>query len=199
MLLKFASIKLMIAYIKGEVIQKNERSIILLTNGIGYEVFLINNDLENIEKGKNCELNIYSHIKEDMFDLYGFKDIEQLDFFKKIISISGIGPKSALNILSLADIHDLKRAISSEDSSFLQTVSGIGKKTAARIVLELKEKIVTEISDQEIQKQGSGQVIEALISLGYKETDARDAAKKVPDDIQELSEKIKIALKEVNK
>ncbi len=189
----------MIAYIKGEVIQKNERSIILLTNGIGYEVFLINNDLENIEKGKNCELNIYSHIKEDMFDLYGFKDIEQLDFFKKIISISGIGPKSALNILSLADIHDLKRAISSEDSSFLQTVSGIGKKTAARIVLELKEKIVTEISDQEIQKQGSGQVIEALISLGYKETDARDAAKKVPDDIQELSEKIKIALKEVNK
>jgi len=189
----------MIAYIKGEVIQKNERSVIALVGGIGYEVFLINDDLEKIKKGKEYELHIYPHIKEDMFDLYGFKDTEQLDFFKKIISISGIGPKSALNILSLADIHDLKRAISSEDASFLQTVSGIGKKTAARIVLELKEKIVTELLDNEIEKQGSGQVIEALISLGYKEIDARDASRRVPDDIQELSEKITIALKEINK
>ena len=82
-----------------------------------------------------------------MFDLYGFSKEEEMDFFKKVISVSGVGPKSALNILGLTSVEDLKRAIASEDPSLLQKVSGIGKKTAERLVVELKEKFIVDLSE----------------------------------------------------
>ena len=159
----------MIAYLSGEIFSRGPRSIILLTNQqIGYEVFLSAQDLEKTQGSPEAVFFIYTHVKEDALDLYGFLTKNHLDFFKQLLSVSGIGPKSALNILSLADLGELKKAITSGDPSLLQQVSGIGKKTAERLVVELREKIIIDLSQQESVAPENNQVIEALVSLGYK-------------------------------
>ena len=189
----------MIAYIKGKIINKTNRSIVVLTGGIGYEVFLPLKQLETIKINDEKELFIYSHIKEDMFDLYGFSKEEEMDFFKKVISVSGVGPKSALNILGLTSVEDLKRAIASEDPSLLQKVSGIGKKTAERLVVELKEKFITDLSDAAASTDEGKQVVEALVSLGYKQLEAQEIIKHLPKEESDLATKIKQALQFINK
>lgn len=188
----------MIAYLKGSIIQKNQKSAIILINGIGYEVFLSAKNLVDLVLNTEVEFFIYSHIKEDAFDLYGFGGLEELDFFKKIVSVSGVGPKTALNVLALAAVSDLKKAIASEDPRFLQQVSGIGKKTAERIVVELKEKFIHDLSGSPSTASDQGQIIDALISLGYKEAEVREVASKVAGQPGELGEKIKQALKLIN-
>lgn len=188
----------MIAYLKGGIIQKNQKSAIILINGVGYEVFLSAKNLTELALGAEVEFFIYSHIKEDAFDLYGFGNLEELDFFKKIVSVSGVGPKTALNVLALAAVSDLKKAIASEDPKFLQQVSGIGKKTAERIVMELKEKFINDLSDFPSAVSDQRQVIDALVSLGYKEVEVREVVNKVAGQPGELGEKIKQALKMIN-
>lgn len=188
----------MIAYLKGKIIKLNPRSVILLVGDVGYEVFLAPAQLQKISLEMIEEFFVHSHIKEDAFDLYGFVEYQELDFFKKLISVSGVGPKSALNVLGLASVDDLKKAISSEDPSVLQQVSGIGKKTAERLVVELKEKFINEISEGQIIDNGNQQVLQALISLGYKESEVRDIVNNLTDQSADLSAKIKEALKMIN-
>ncbi|PIR06590.1 MAG: Holliday junction branch migration protein RuvA [Candidatus Komeilibacteria bacterium CG11_big_fil_rev_8_21_14_0_20_36_20] len=189
----------MIAYLKGQILEKTSKSVIILLNNIGYEVFLSSEYLYKLKKGQEVEFFIYSNIKEDAFDLYGFQNLEELDFFKKLISVSGVGPRSAINILSLASVNDLKKAISSEDSSLLQQVSGIGKKTAERLVVELKEKFIVDLSDKKAVGGGNAQVMEALISLGYKDNEIRAIIRDIPAEEKDLSGKIKKALQLLNK
>lgn len=166
----------MIAYLTGLVFDKNNKSIILLVNQVGYEVFLNTKDLDGIIVGQEAKLFTHTHVKEDILCLYGFLDKEQLEFFQQLISVSGVGPKSASNILSLAPLNDLKRAITSGDPSLLQQVAGIGKKTAERLVLELKEKIISNLSEEpRFGLVGDQQLISALLSLGYKEKEIREA------------------------
>lgn len=189
----------MIAYIKGKISQKLARSAIVLVGDIGYEVFLSLKSLEAIKPDYEYEFFVHSYIKEDAFDLYGFASLEELDFFKKLITVSGVGPKSALNVLALADVEELKRAITSGDSAMLQQVSGIGKKTAERLVVELKEKFIVDLS-AEVSDQGNNQqVIEALLSLGYKQSEAQDVVKELSPDETDLASKIKQALQLINK
>ncbi|MDD5749419.1 MAG: Holliday junction branch migration protein RuvA [Patescibacteria group bacterium] len=187
----------MIAYLKGKIIKKSQRSVIVFTGGLGYEVFLSLKELEKTNIDQESEYFIYSHVKEDAFDLYGFEKYKELDFFKKLISVSGVGPRSAINVLALADIEDLKRAISSGQSDLLQQVAGIGKKTAERIVVELKEKFIDEISSSLEELVGNQQVVAALVSLGYKPSEAADLAKGLSSD-GDLASRIKEALKRVN-
>lgn len=184
----------MIAYIKGNVLEKTEKAVIILTNGLGYEVFLSLRDWQSIEKDSAQEFFVYSHIRAEAFDLYGFKNLVAMDLFKKLLSVSGVGPKSAMNILGLAEIGDLKKAITSGDPSFLQKVSGVGKKTAERIVVELKEKFINDLSDIAGTVGGDRQVVEALLSLGYKEKEATEMIKKLQGTETDLSAKIKKAL-----
>lgn len=188
----------MISYLKGSVVIRDQKSIIVNVNNVGYEVFLKNKDLNSIQINDFVELSIFSYIKEDAFDLYGFKDREELGFFKQLLLVSGIGPKTALNIMSLADVQDLKRAITSGNPSFLQQVSGIGKKTAERLVVELKEKFINEISIDGVFDNSDQQVISALMSLGYKEREALEMSRGLPSN-SDLSEKIKAALKNIKK
>jgi Holliday junction DNA helicase RuvA len=136
-------------------------------------------------------------VREDILDLYGFLDKKDLEFFEMLISISGIGPKGALNILSVASIETLKKAITNEESSILTKVSGIGQKTAEKIILELKSKVSGEYMDE--KGGASGETIDALVSLGYRLQEAREALKKVPDDVKEVGAKIKYALKLLSK
>ncbi|MFA6467085.1 MAG: Holliday junction branch migration protein RuvA [Patescibacteria group bacterium] len=189
----------MIAYLKGKIAQKLTKSAVVLVNNIGYEVFLSLKNLETIKLEEEKEFFIHSYIKEDAFDLYGFSSLEELDFFKKLITVSGVGPKSALNVLALAEVENLKRAITSGDSTMLQQVSGIGKKTAERLVVELKEKFIVDLSNNTNYSNDGQQVIEALVSLGYKQLEAQEIIKHLPKEESDLATKIKQALQLINK
>lgn len=185
----------MISHIKGKVIDKNEKFLVVETGGLGYKVF---GTLELIEKTKlNADISLWTHlaIRDVSHDLYGFIEKEELDFFELLIGISGIGPKSALNILSIATLTSLKKAVSSGDSAHLVKVSGIGKKNAEKIVLELKGKFEESAPDTKEEVDA----LEALKSLGYSYKEAHDALKKVSEKASTTSDRIKEALKILGK
>lgn len=190
----------MISFIFGTIDFLTDKFAVINTGAIGYRVFLNKTTLTIIAK-QNQEVKLYTflNVKEDELSLYGFLKWEELEFFELLNSISGVGPKSALAILDLASVEDLKGAIAHEKADFLTKVSGIGRKTAERIILELKSKIskvggqVTEFNDDDLES------LEALQSLGYKLYDAREALKKVPAEITNTSERIREALKVLGK
>ena len=188
----------MIAYLKGKILAKTNKSAILLVGEVGYEIFLSTKALKKVSEGQELEFFIHNHVKEDAFDLYGFQTLEELDFFRKLISVSGVGPKTALNVLAIAEVEELKRAISSENASFLQQVSGIGKKTAERLVVDLKEKFIVDLAGDSTISGSDKQVTEALMSLGYKEKEAHDIIKGTAKTGGDLASRIKAALKSVN-
>jgi holliday junction DNA helicase RuvA len=146
------------------------------------------------------ELYLHDHIKEDARDLYGFKSLDELEMFELLLSISGVGPKSALGIMAIANVEELKLAIASGDVAMLNKVSGIGKKTAERIVLELREKIAT-INFEAVATGTASAVsaqsdeIDALISLGYSLQQAREALKQVDATVTKSGERVREALK----
>jgi Holliday junction DNA helicase RuvA len=134
-------------------------------------------------------------VRETALDLFGFIDKETLELFELLITISGIGPKTALGILNVASPSMLRQAVAEQDTSYLTRVSGIGKKNADKIILELKDKLV--VTESDIDLRGEGDALEALVSLGYSERDARDALKKVSKDVSDTSERVKLALKQL--
>ncbi|MCK5475766.1 MAG: Holliday junction branch migration protein RuvA [Candidatus Pacebacteria bacterium] len=191
----------MIAYLKGKIIFKNEKFIILLSGGVGYKVFMLScqNKIDD-----ETEFFTYLNVKEDSLALYGFMSYQELELFEHLISISGIGPKAGLGILSLADAETVKIAIAKGDSSILTRVSGIGKKTAERVVLELRNKFSNIEGDEVLQKKSKEindhtDAIEALVGLGYSPSEAKKAIAEIPAEIKDVSERIKMALKELGK
>lgn len=168
-------------------------------NGIGYKVFMTAYGLGKIAGQENAELFTHTYVREDSLDLYGFLTSEELEMFELLISVSGIGPKAGLGILSIATPKTIKTAILNEDSSILTKVSGVGKKTAERVILELQNKIADL---PESDKEGAitdSDAIEALITMGYTVTEARDVLKSVPDDVKDVGQRIKMALKNLGK
>jgi holliday junction DNA helicase RuvA len=189
----------MISYIKGKIIYKNDKFVILENNDIGYQITPTELTLNSIKEHKIFEFFIHQHVKEDMLDLYGFVSMDELEFFKHLISISGVGPRSALAVLSIAKIDDIKQAIFKGDPTLLKKVSGIGQKTAERIVVELKNKIKALTSATGDFAEGVGdEVIDALEALGYKAHDIRHAISQLPDNIKDIQEKVKATLKIIN-
>ncbi|MFH1129354.1 MAG: Holliday junction branch migration protein RuvA [Patescibacteria group bacterium] len=188
----------MIGFIEGKIEYSTDKCVVVDVNGVGYKIYISTSVFKNLpEIGNKVKLFTHLHVREDILDLFGFLDKKELEFFEMLISISGIGPKGALNILSVASIETLKKAISNEDSTILTKVSGIGHKTAGKIILELKSKISGEYLDE---KGGAdGEVIDALVSLGYRLQEAREALKKVPHEVKEVGAKIKHALKLLSK
>ncbi|MCK5332258.1 Holliday junction branch migration protein RuvA [Candidatus Parcubacteria bacterium] len=191
----------MISYLKGKIIFKSENFIILLAGNVGYKVFLLSYE-DKVED--EVEFFTYLNVREDALTLYGFSSFSELELFEHLISISGIGPKAALGILSLADPETVKVAIAKGDSSILTRVSGIGKKTAERVVLELRNKFSNLDSDDMLQEKSKeisdyADVIEALVSLGYSNQQAKKALANIPAEIKDVSERIKMALKELGK
>lgn len=191
----------MIAYLSGKIINKGAGFVIVLVNNIGYKVHVSSVMFTELDIGQLIDVYIYQHLKEDASNLYGFKDMEELEMFELLISISGIGPKSALGVLTVSSLNDLKETIAQGDSSLLIKVSGIGKKTAERVVLELREKVI-KLSGGKYSKTGfsssiSGDEIDALVALGYSLSQARDALKNVDAKIKDSGERIKMALKTI--
>ncbi len=180
----------MIGSIRGKIILKTEKFLVVETGGVGYK---INVSPEVLSKAKdNIFLFIHTHVREDVLDLYGFWERSELEFFEMLINVSGIGPKSALAILGIASIQTLKKAIGTGDTSYLTKISGIGKKTAERIVIELRDKMGTDLSGTSLQIELDA--LEALKSLGYSQNEAREALKKVSPE-SNTNTKIKEALK----
>ncbi|MDI9355119.1 MAG: Holliday junction branch migration protein RuvA, partial [Cyanobium sp. MAG06] len=131
----------MISYIKGVVKDVDDKGICLLVNNIGYEVLLHIGDKTKIKDGQELGIYIYSHIKEDQFTLFGFIDKSEREIFKKLISVSGVGPRSALSLLSVSNGATIIRAIEGGNSDILPKVPGLGKKSIEKIILELKGKM----------------------------------------------------------
>ena len=182
----------MYEYIKGKYIGINKDYVIIENNGIGYKIFTSGATMAEMPKvSEEVQLYLEHIVREDFIGLYGFKDREELEMFKLLISISGVGAKAALSLLSISRINNLKYAIIMEDDKHLCRAPGIGKKTAGRIILELKDKIKTdEVSEGVDIQQGFedmapsnanaiGEALGALLSLGYSEKEAESALKKV--------------------
>lgn len=192
----------MIAFLKGKILNKSNEFVIILVNNIGYKVCICQSIFDELNVNQEIELYIYQHVKEDALALYGFRLIEELGLFELLISVSGIGPKSALGVLSISSVFDIKNSISMGDYSLLVKASGIGKKTAERVVLELREKIGNLLvdfsqknSDEWNDNTTSGDEIDALMALGYSMIQARDALQEVDFKIKDSGERIREALK----
>jgi Holliday junction DNA helicase RuvA len=197
----------MIAYIQGTIAEKNPTRAVIDVQGVGYEILIPVSSYDTLgAKGESVKLLTYLHVREDILQLFGFATAEERELFLLLISVSGIGPKSALGILSSIAVKDFKRAIVHEDFNLLTAVPGIGKKTAQRIVVELKEKVSKLATFEEsavrtlsTKEQVTDEAMMALISLGYVKAAAEKAIAKAlrdnPDKAFTLQELIKAALR----
>lgn len=193
----------MISYLKGTILQKGANFVILLVGGVGYKVFVEPTRCLELEKDSEQEMYTHQHVREDCLDLYGFNSLAELQMFELLLTISGIGPKSALGVIAIASLADIKDSIARGDSSLLVKVSGIGKKTAERVVLELRDKIdhltIINIGVGEASGQGlaSSDEMDALMALGYSMQQAREALRAVDPTITDSGERIRAALKNI--
>jgi Holliday junction DNA helicase RuvA len=188
----------MIGQLVGTIAYRAERHIILEVGGVGYKVFVSSET--QLALGaitpEPVRLWTYLAVREGALDLYGFLEKSELDFFELLLSVSGIGPKSALAILSLAPPATLEKAIVAGDSSYLTKVSGIGRKSAEKIIVELRDKIGSLASTESSEAlQGESETIEALVALGYNLRDAREALHQIDDKLTDTGDKVKAALK----
>ncbi|MCX6785842.1 MAG: Holliday junction branch migration protein RuvA [Candidatus Komeilibacteria bacterium] len=193
----------MISYLKGMVLLKKAKYIILNVGNIGYQVFINDKTSTRLNEGDEISLYTHQHITESSQELYGFTSIPELELFKNLIGISGVGPKSALGVMASASVEDIIQAILSEDPALLRTVSGIGPKTAERIVIELKSKIGKLGKEMNLKDISAAprdiEVIEALIGLGYSRREVMEIIKQVPAALTDTSDRIKGALKLLGK
>ncbi len=191
----------MISYLKGKIIQKGHKSVVVLTSsGVGYKVFVTEAGLRSANKGDEVSFFVHLAVKEDSFELYGFKTQEELELFELLIGISGVGPKVGLSIVSLDAPEKISSVILNEDAKYITQVSGIGLKTAQKIVIELKDKIAKLSFEPENSGGGfDSEVIDALVALGYSPKDAREATKHISKDIKNTEDKVKEALRFLGK
>jgi holliday junction DNA helicase RuvA len=187
---------IMIAYLKGKVLSKDLTHLVLETGGVGYKVYAAGVTLASAKPGQEMEFFIHTHVREDQFSLYGFLSSDELNLFELLISVSGIGPKIALAVLSGAEAGHIRSAIASADAGVFTKVAGVGRKTAERIVVELKEKIGEGAG--EFNLQSSKQIsdsLDALVALGYNRQEAREAVKRVSGESTDSSAIVRAALK----
>ena len=200
----------MIAFVRGTAVDMTENSVIVEAGEIGYEIYMTGTDLSQIHMGEEIKIHTYFNVREDAMQLYGFRSKDDLQMFKLLLGVNGVGPKAAVGVLAGITADELRFAILSDDVKTLSKAPGIGKKTAQKLILELKDKMKLEDAfelklahEQEKAAAGLGEVsdgrqeaVEALVALGYSSTDALRAVRKVtdvaPDDVEGL---LKAALK----
>lgn len=191
----------MIIRLDGKILMRGDRFLVVGVNGVSYRVFCGPQVIKSApKKDEQFSLWTHLHVREDAMELYGFKEYAELEFFEMLIGISGIGPKGALGVLAVAPLDNLKKAISSGETSYLTKVSGIGRKTAEKIVLELRDKLggMSGVEGEGILKEDQD-VFSALQSLGYSLSEAREAMKNIPKNIEGTNNRIKEVLKNLGK
>lgn len=198
----------MIAFIRGEIAAIEDNCVILENNDIGYHIFMPTSAIEGILRvGEEVRINTYLHVKEDVMQLYGFLTRDDLGLFKLLLNVNGIGPKAALGILSALSADDLRFAVLSEDVSSISKAPGIGKKTAQKLILELKDKLDLEDAFEQKLENNQGdfqavtgtdprtEAVQALVALGYSSSHALGAVKAVAQEIEDVEQILKAALK----
>ena len=175
----------MIAHVFGKVAEKFNGSLVIDVHGVGYEVSVATNDFDAVILDQEVKFYTYHHVREQSEELFGFSSLAAKKLFEMLITVQGVGPKAALAILSLGDAEQVRNAIANADSSFVQKATGVGKKTAERVVVDLSDKVglPTHYSRTETPLQTelntSDEALEALMALGYTLADATKALENV--------------------
>lgn len=189
----------MIGFLEGTVRASTLGGVILQVGGVGYKVALTKETVSHFLPGTTLAIFTHLAVREDALDLYGFETEDELRLFELLISVSGIGPKSALGILDIASTETLRSAIAGGNASYLTTVSGIGKKTAEKIVLELRDKVGLASEGTGAALKGDAEALEAMRALGYSSQEARDALRLVPTEFTKSNDRLREALKLLGK
>ena len=193
----------MIGRLSGILLEKNPPQVLLDVGGVGYEVDVPMSTFYNLPKiGEKVSLFTQLIVREDAHLLYGFATVSERATFKQLLKVSGVGPKVGLAVLSGMSVNDLAEAVAMQESGRLTRVPGIGKKTAERLLLELKDKLKVDVritvGGETVKPSSAADVLNALISLGYNEKEAHYAIKQLPKDAS-VSEGIRHALKSLSK
>lgn len=197
-------------YINGKLAIKKELFVVIDVMGVGYKIYMAPNFISQLPSvGDTVKVYVYTNIKEDAMDLYGFSSESELSMFEMLLSVSGVGPKAALAILSAVGLSNFALAVVTDDDKTITQAPGIGPKTAKRIILELKDKMKTEDamnSMKELPKTASAfnqvnkksEVVSALVVLGYGGMQARQAVNAIYEDDRSLEDNIKKALAKIS-
>lgn len=185
----------MIGSLRGRIIELYPSHLLLEVGGVGYRVRTTPGVIGELETNADAFLYIHEHIREDAHDLFGFLKSDDLDLFRSLLGVSGVGPKVALVLLSLGEAKAVRNAILTGDLTYLTSAPGVGKKLAQKIVLELKGQLVEE----SVEDVGDKDVRDALISLGYSAAQANEAMKGVSEEVTDTSERIREALRRLSK
>ncbi len=190
----------MIAHLEGEIQEKFRNSLILDVSGVGYEITVPTPDFEAVNLGERRKFFTFHSIRENAEELYGFSSLAAKKIFELLISVHGIGPKAAIAILSLAEAEEVRNAIANADAAFIAKASGVGKKSAERVIVDLRDKVgipsrygATEAKFLTAEK-ANDEALDALIALGFPLKEASEALEKVDPGLS-VEERIKLALK----
>ncbi|HSX27844.1 MAG TPA: Holliday junction branch migration protein RuvA [Candidatus Saccharimonadales bacterium] len=187
----------MIAHVAGEVVEKTADALIIDVGGIGYEVQVAAGEFEAAVLGEHIKLYTYDHLRETAHELFGFSSLTAKRLFEMLISVSGVGPKMALAILSLGDAEGIRSAIASGDSSFVQRASGVGKRIAERIAVDLRDKVglpgAQPVASSANVAVARDDALDALLALGYNLQQANAALQEIDPQL-DTQAKIKLAL-----
>lgn len=191
----------MIATLTGVVNEKIADTVVLDAQGVGYGVYVTAEDHGKLAAGEKTKLYIYEHIREQSHDLFGFLSNDTKNLFEQLLNVNGVGPKMALNMLSIGSPTDVRQAIASGDVKYIQQAPGVGKRVAERVVVDLKDKVGLAGVDlestgmlQSDEKLMKDEAVEALVALGYTTADAAAALQPIDSDIP-TEDRIKQALK----
>ncbi len=188
----------MIAHISGKIVEKFAGSVIVDVAGVGYEVIVPTNEFERAVLGDDIKFYTYHNITDRSQELFGFSSLAAKKLFELLITVQGIGPRSGIAIMSLGETEDVRNSIACEDAKFIQKASGVGKKSAERVILDLKDKVGMAISKPDGVGDSiilaSDEALEALIALGFNLNDATKALEQIPRDLP-TEERITLALK----
>ncbi len=190
-------LKAMIYSVSGKVVSRGDNFLIMEAAGVGFKIFTNQRTLAALPlEGNAAKLFCHLRVKEDGLDLYGFYDEHELHFFELLISVSGVGPRSGLAVLQVAELKHLAAAIKEGRPDVLTRASGIGRKTAERIIIELRGKVEAEKSESVVKKmEADSDLVETLVGLGYGRDQARSALSKVDEKVLDLETRLKAALK----
>jgi holliday junction DNA helicase RuvA len=191
----------MIASLEGIIEEKLFDQVILDVHGVGYGLYVTSEDHGRLEQGKPARLLIYEHIRENSHDLFGFMNRETKSLFELLLSVNGVGPKMALNMLSIGSSNEVRAAIAGGDVKIIQRANGVGKRLAERVVVDLKDKVglsgvdlaSTGILNSEAGAMGD-EAVQALMSLGFNAPDAQLALKDI-DKTMSVEDRVRLALK----
>lgn len=182
---------------EGKIAHIDRGNLVVMTNGVGYSVAVSNQVLMDNKPGEKVKLYIYTHVREDALELIGFSKLEDLQLFEQLIEVSGVGPKLGLSIIEMDKSKTIIRAIQEGDVEFFMAVSGIGKKSAQRLIVELQNKVGGEDLDLRETPERK-EVVEAIASLGFNHKEAREALRGVDLDLK-VEDQIRQALKNLKK